>query len=162
MSRRRPSAAPAPWSAKCPDRSPRLLMPNNVARPPLDRWHKAKPRRKVTPVLELASVANRGDRRSRRHRADPFDLAETLADLAVAREPSDLSLVTGSRPIRASSSVTSSRSSAISAPIQSAVLIVAAEPRQTPPQIADILCDDNALLRLQRPRQGELSMNPWL
>jgi hypothetical protein len=48
--------------------------------------HKAKPRRELTSVLEGASVADRGDKRSRRHRTDPFDLAETLADLAVAIE----------------------------------------------------------------------------
>jgi hypothetical protein len=36
----------------------------------------------------------RGDQRRRRHWADPFDFAETLADLAVAIELSDLSVVT--------------------------------------------------------------------
>ena len=55
--------------------------------------HKAKPRRELTPILEGASVADRGDKRSRRHRTNPFDLAETLADLAVAIEFSDLSVV---------------------------------------------------------------------
>ena len=46
--------------------------------------HKAKPRRELTPILEGASVTDRGDQRCRRHRADPFDFAEALADLAVA------------------------------------------------------------------------------
>src|SRR5580692_9276741 len=73
-------------------------MPNNRARPPLGSLlgHKAKPRRELTPILEGASVTDRGDQRCRRHRVDPFDLAETLADLAVAIELSDLSVVTGS------------------------------------------------------------------
>jgi hypothetical protein len=56
--------------------------------------HKAKPRRKLTPVLKRAPVADRSDQRYRRHRADAFDLAETLADLAVAIELSDLSIIT--------------------------------------------------------------------
>jgi hypothetical protein len=44
--------------------------------------HKAEPRRELTPVLEGACVTGS-------HRADPFDLAETLTDLAVAIELSD-------------------------------------------------------------------------
>jgi hypothetical protein len=36
-----------------------------------------------------ASVADRSDQRCRRHRADPFDVAKTLADLAVAIELSE-------------------------------------------------------------------------
>ena len=110
----------------------------------------------MTPVLEIPSVANRGARRCRCHRADAFDLAETLADLAVARE------LSGDPCIHLGQFFPQLRNQFADKGMQSAVLTVAADPRQTPPQIADILCDDNALLRLQRPRQGELSMNPWL
>jgi hypothetical protein len=108
--------------------------------------HQAKPGGKLTSVLERASVANGGDQRCRRHRADPFDLAETLADLAVAIELSDLSLVTGNPRIKFDQFFPQLSHQRVDKRIGSVVLNVPDDPRQSSPQIADVLCNDNAVL----------------
>jgi hypothetical protein len=69
-------------------------MPNSRARPLERCLAKAEACSILTPILERASVPNLGDQRCRRHRADALDLAEPLADLAVAIGLSDLSIVT--------------------------------------------------------------------
>src|SRR5580704_5554744 len=120
-------------------------MPNNRARPPLGSLlgHNAKPRRELTPILEGASVTDRGDQRCRRHRADPFDLAETLADLAVAI---DLSVVTPNPRIQFGQLFPQLCHQRANQGIENAVLIVANDPCESLSEIADVLCNDDAVL----------------
>jgi hypothetical protein len=108
--------------------------------------HKAKPRRKLTPVLKRAPVADRSDQRYRRHRADAFDLAETLADLAVAIELSDLSIVTRNPRIQFDQFFLQLSHKCPNDVIESAVVIGADDPRQSPPEIADVFCNDDPML----------------
>ena len=105
-----------------------------------------KARRKLTPVLERASVADRSDQRCRRHRADPFDLAETLADLAVAIELSDLSIVTRNPRIQFDQFFLQLSHECPNDVIESAAVIGADNSRQSPPEIADVFCNDDAML----------------
>ena len=74
-----------------------------------------------------------------------IDLAKTLADLAVAIELSDFSVVTHNPRVQFGQSFPQLSHQRANHGIESAVLIVA-EPRQSSPQIADVLCDDNAML----------------
>ena len=96
--------------------------------------------------MKRAAVADRSDKRCRRHRADPFDLAETLADLAVAIELPDLSVVTCNPRIQFGQLFPQLSHQRANLGVESAALIVANDPRESPPQIADVLCNDDALL----------------
>ena len=108
--------------------------------------HKAKPCCELTPGPERASVADRNYQRCRRHRADPFDLAETLADPAVAIEVSDLSVVTCNPRIQFGQLFPQLCHQRANQGIENAVLIVANDPCESPPEIADVLCNDDAVL----------------
>jgi hypothetical protein len=100
---------------------------------PLPRWRE----RRLLPIRR---------KRSRTDRADPFDLAETLADLAVAVELSNLSIVIRNPRIQFDQFFLQLSHKCPNDVIESAVVIGAGDPRQSPPEIADVFCNDDAML----------------
>src|SRR5271156_3089971 len=79
------------------------------------------------------------------HRADPFDLAETLADHAVAIELSDLSVVTCNPRIEFGQLFPQLCHQRANQGIENAVLIFANYPCESAPEIADVFCNDDAV-----------------